>query len=162
MEKLKPGTPVSFLGYADKNGEMLSAQSDGPDSFRAWVANELTVGDTYCLSWKDGSPVGIPFHRDLLTVLNTNRPPITHVAIRFQDKIYSLPKPNRHHDVIRHIIETNPGLSYVDAMGDDQGFLDESGRYLNRKQALLTAKVNDQLLEGRPIIHNQLFSENLW
>ncbi len=25
---------------------------------------------------------------------------ITHVAIRFQGKVYSLPAPNRHHDVI--------------------------------------------------------------
>lgn len=91
-----------------------------------------------------------------------NRPPITHVAIRFNGKVYSLPKPNRHHDVIRHIVEVNPGLTHVDAYDEDQGFLDESGRYLNRRQALMSAQLNNQLLEGRPILHNELFSENLW
>ena len=91
----------------------------------------------------------------------TGRPPITHVAIRFNGKVYSLPKPNRHHDVIRHIVETE-GVSHVDSHGEDQGFLDSSGRYLNRKQALVSAQVNDQMRAGRPVWHNELNSENLW
>ena len=90
-----------------------------------------------------------------------NRPKITHVAIRFQGVIYSLPAPNRHHDVIWHIIKTT-GVETVDAYGEDQGFLDELGRYLNRKQALMSAMINDQIKEGSQIIHNQLFSENVW
>lgn len=87
------------------------------------------------------------------------RLPITHVAIRFQEKIYSLPEPNRHHDVIRLIAEQT-GVSYVDSKGEDQGFLDSSGRYLNRKQALLNARLHNQI-KGT-IIQNQLYSENLW
>lgn len=90
-----------------------------------------------------------------------NRPPITHVAIRFQGKVYSLPKPNRHHDVIRMIVETQ-GVSHVDARDEDQGFLDADGRYLTRRQALYNAQVNNQLKPNEPIRMGQLFSENVW
>jgi hypothetical protein len=60
--------------------------------------------------------------------------PITHVAIRFRGKVWSLPAPNRHHDVIRLIAEET-GVESVDG-GCTQGFLDSAGRYLNRKEAL--------------------------
>ena len=89
-----------------------------------------------------------------------DRPPITHVAIRFRGVVYSLPKPNRHHDVIRHIVETT-NAKYVDSRDEDQGFLDESGQYLNRKQALTSAQLNGQL-KG-PLKHAwALFSEDIW
>jgi hypothetical protein len=90
-----------------------------------------------------------------------NRPPITHVAIRFRGVIYSLPKPNRHHDVIRKIIEET-GAESIDGDERDQGFLDESGRYLTRKQALISAEINKQLRDDRKILHGELYSENLW
>jgi len=41
-------------------------------------------------------------------------PPITHVAIRHQGKIWSLPKPNRHHHIISLIVRETK-CSYVDA-----------------------------------------------
>lgn len=88
-------------------------------------------------------------------------PKITHVAIRFNGVIYSLPAPNRHHNVIRHIVETT-GVKYVDSRGDDQGFLDEAGNYLARRYALKVARLNGQLRLDRPIIHKELYSENLW
>lgn len=86
---------------------------------------------------------------------------ITHVAIRFQGKLYSLPAPNRHHDVIR-LIASESGLSHVDARDDDQGFLDSSGRYLRRKPALRVAREAGQLRADREIIGGRLYSENLW
>lgn len=86
---------------------------------------------------------------------------ITHVAIRFQDEIYSLPAPNRHHDVIRLIVETT-GVKYVDAKDDDQGFLDSEGRFLRRKPALRVARETGQLRADREVIGNKLYSENLW
>jgi hypothetical protein len=89
------------------------------------------------------------------------RPKITHVAIRFNGQIYSLPKPNRHHHVIRHIVDTT-GVSCVDARDEDQGFLDESGRYLNRKQALYSAMKNNQFRPDILIHFNELCSENVW
>lgn len=90
------------------------------------------------------------------------RPPITHVAVRFRGVVRSLPSPNRHHDVIRAIVEADPSVTYVDARDEDQGFLDASGRYLTRKQALVSARLNDQLRADRPIWHDELYSENLW
>lgn len=72
-----------------------------------------------------------------------------------------MPKPNRHHDVIRLIVNQT-GVQYVDAHGEDQGFLDQSGTYLNRKQAFVSAEANNQLRPTEPIRYNQLYSENLW
>lgn len=52
-------------------------------------------------------------------------------------------------------------LTSVDTHGDDQGFLDANGRYLNRKQALVNAELNGQLKNGK-IIGGILTSEDLW
>jgi hypothetical protein len=86
---------------------------------------------------------------------------ITHVAIRFQGVLYSLPSPNRHHDVIRFIVE-RLGVKHVDARDEDQGFLDDQGRYLTRRRALVVARESGQLWPDRPILHGMLFSENVW
>jgi hypothetical protein len=87
---------------------------------------------------------------------------ITHVAIRFQGTTYALPAPNRHHDVIRYIVET-AGVETVDVHDDDQGFLDESGHYLTRRQALRIAQQEKQLLERAigPKL-GWLYSEDVW
>lgn len=69
------------------------------------------------------------------------RPPITHVALRFRDRVWSLPRPYRHHNIIRMIVWLDPDVDHVDAYGDDQGFLDASGRYLTRAQAKVSAEV---------------------
>ncbi len=89
----------------------------------------------------------------------SERTRITHVAIRFQGKVYSLPPPNRHHDVIWDIV-AQTGVPCVD--NDEQGFLDESGRFLNRKQALVSARLFGQIKDETKIYCGQLFSENLW
>jgi len=97
------------------------------------------------------------------SAVHIGNPKITHVAIRFQGVIYSLPAPNRHHDIIRHIVETVAGVSKVDSRNEDQGFLDESGRYLTRRQALHSAKINNQLKPDTmgPKL-GQLYSEDIW
>ena len=87
------------------------------------------------------------------------RTKITHVAILFQDKVYSLPPPNRHHDVIRLIVEET-GVNQVH--GEEQGFLDESGRFLRRKAALVSALLHDQVKDPDKIRCGMLFSEDLW
>ncbi len=89
-------------------------------------------------------------------------PRITHVAIRFQGTVYSLPAPNRHHDVIRKIAEET-GADTVPSMGEDQGFLDAEGRYLTRRQALGVAGREGQIKENAlgPEI-GKLFSEDVW
>ena len=86
---------------------------------------------------------------------------ITHVAIRFRGTTYSLPAPNRHHHVIRMIVEET-GAKYVDAHDEDQGFLDDSGRYLTRKQALYQAFKCNQVKDINNVRCNMLTSEDLW
>jgi len=86
---------------------------------------------------------------------------ITHVAIKFNGKIYSLPRPNRHHNVIWKIVEETK-IKSVDVYGSDQGFLDSTGNYLTRKEALDIALNSGQIRSDRPIYNNELFSENLW
>ncbi len=86
---------------------------------------------------------------------------ITHVAIRFNGRTFSLPAPNRHHDVIRYICETT-GATHVDVREDDQGFLDVNGVYLRRAPALARAYSTGQLKPGTQIHMNMLFSENVW
>lgn len=90
-----------------------------------------------------------------------DRPPITHVAIRFQGKVYSLPPPNRHNHIISMIV--SKGIAtHVDVDEDDMGFLDASGRYLRRKAALASAILNNQVKDESKIRLGMLFSEDLW
>ncbi len=89
-----------------------------------------------------------------------NRPKITHVALRFEGKVWSLPAPNRHHHVIRHIVGT-AGVKYVDCYGENQGFLDDKGNYLTREEALVVATEHGQILKKSSPI-NLLFSEDVW
>lgn len=92
---------------------------------------------------------------------------ITHVAIRFRGTIWSLPKSNRHHDVIR-MIGAKTGVTYVDAYNDNQGFLDDKGQYLTREEAFQHARYHGQLkprTDRHPagLCHASiLFSEDVW
>lgn len=87
---------------------------------------------------------------------------ITHVAIRFQGKVWSLPAPNRHHHVIRLIVEQT-GVKSVDAREDDQGFLVNDGRYCRRGPALKIARDCGQLKPGGMGEKlGKLFSEDVW
>lgn len=87
---------------------------------------------------------------------------ITHVAIRFQNKIWSLPPPNRHHDIIRLIVKET-GVKYVDARDDDQGFLIDGVDYYRRKPALRHAKQCGQLKPGcLGEKLGKLYSEDVW
>lgn len=87
---------------------------------------------------------------------------ITHVAIRFQGKIYSLPAPNRHHDVIR-LIAAETGVKSVDAREDDQGFLIDGKTWCRRKAALRVATECGQLKPDAlgPKL-GKLYSEDVW
>lgn len=80
---------------------------------------------------------------------------ITHVAIVYNDTIYCLEKPNRHHDIIRII---------GDISGPDiQGFLDEDLNFLTRKEAFKVAKENGQFLRSLEGYQgDELFSEDIW
>ena len=95
---------------------------------------------------------------------------ITHVALMFDERILSLPKPYRHHHILHMIV--NLSKVFGDWTGDnfervilysdyDSGFLDDSGRFLNRKEAMVHSRSLYQLNES-PIYGDELFSENVW
>ena len=87
---------------------------------------------------------------------------ITHVAIRFLGTVYSLPAPNRHHDVIRMIVEQT-GAECVDARDDDQGFLIDGERYCRRRPALRIALESGQCKpDALGVRLGRLFSEDVW
>jgi hypothetical protein len=84
---------------------------------------------------------------------------ITHVAIRHRGTLYALPAPNRHHHVRDLIVEqTGEGIDG----NDEQGFLDDQNRFLDRRQALRHALACDQIKPGTQIRAGQLFSEDVW
>lgn len=82
---------------------------------------------------------------------------ITHVAIKYNGTLYSLPKPNRHHHIIHQI---HLATGDTDIFGD-QGFLDDQGNFLDRAAALVHAKVCNQL-NDRHLWDDWLYSENVW
>lgn len=84
---------------------------------------------------------------------------ITHVAIKTEDEVvWSLPSPNRHHDVINRIYEQRQDGKMVTG---EQGFLNHEGVFLDRKEALQIAIQADQLIR-KTFPENELFSEDLW
>lgn len=83
---------------------------------------------------------------------------ITHVAIVYQGRTYSLPRPFRHHDVIKVIYEATH-----EPMGQaEQGFLNDKGQFLRRKPALIEAKRCNQLIPRALCSGGNLFSEDVW
>jgi hypothetical protein len=84
---------------------------------------------------------------------------ITHVAIIYGGKLYSLPNPNRHHHVI-WLIARETGESNIDGR---QGFLaDNKAAFLSRHQALAHALKCGQITSGGPAASFGLFSEDVW
>lgn len=82
---------------------------------------------------------------------------ITHVAIKYNGRIYSLPAPNRHHHVIRMI----GGISGPHI----EGFLCDLGLFMDRIAAMRHAMLYDQVLpRTKPGCYkgDELFSEDLW
>lgn len=82
---------------------------------------------------------------------------ITHVAIIYDGQIYALPKPSRHHHVIRAI-----GGIHGPHM---EGFLDNIGYFLDRREAYKLAKECGQLIRPNdPKLYqgDELYSEDLW
>lgn len=85
---------------------------------------------------------------------------ITHVAISYAGRIWSLPAPNRHHDVIRLIAkETGAGMYGPHS----EGFLTENGTYLDRRSARWLAASTGQFKRAAGGTQSEeLFSEDLW
>lgn len=86
---------------------------------------------------------------------------ITHVAIDFDNKIYSMARPNRHHHVLTMMFR-NGIILYGP---HKEGFLDENGSWLSRKEAFVLASNNGQLNRRKGPEYYQgdeLYSEDIW
>ena len=82
---------------------------------------------------------------------------ITHVAIKVGDKIYCLPKPNRHCHVIRLAVESGEKPP-IDGYSEKSGFLTSNGVFMNRFQAGAIAYVSGQTKTRI----KELNSEHVW
>lgn len=89
-------------------------------------------------------------------------PEIVAVAVMFNDEIWTLPKPARHHHVLNAISGVHGMEACAKGCGPgSQGFLTSWGRFMGREQAANTVKASGQLkrnLHAPPL----LYSEDLW
>jgi hypothetical protein len=98
---------------------------------------------------------------------------ITHVAVLATDgTLYSLPAPNRHHNVLHTFGPRLEGPAKVALRGGEQGFLVDGVTFLGRKEAKLYALETGQYMGQlqyadkhgvmRAYSGPDLFSEDLW
>lgn len=75
--------------------------------------------------------------------------------------LHALPRPNRHWNVIRDMVDRGFG---DDALEADQGFITSLGRFVDRREGLAIALASGQVREQeRPVPGlPELFSEDLW
>ena len=79
---------------------------------------------------------------------------ITHVAIQSGNGfMYALPRPMRHHDIIRVHLQMRKPLK--------QGFIDSLEGFVDHERALVIALRGKQLTKA-PIAPPNLYSEDLW
>jgi hypothetical protein len=98
------------------------------------------------------------------SVAMSTSPKIVAAAIKDKDgKVYSVPQPGRHCDVFLTMPRDQRLLEAV------QGFIDETGAFLDRHQAYKVAKENFQILPAEYYEANNiaptpgtLYSEDLW
>ena len=81
------------------------------------------------------------------------------VTINQDGRIYKLPRPSRHHDLIRMIADTGGKIPVT----GEQGFYSNKRRFIDRKEAKIVAlkTVKKLLSEGKYDLE-ELYSECLW
>ena len=83
---------------------------------------------------------------------------IVGVAIKKDNNIYQLPEPNRHHNVIKMMVEL--GIEWPVTKNAIQGFITDDNTFLDRKEAMELVKLNGQ---NKTRLHgSRLYSEDLW
>lgn len=81
---------------------------------------------------------------------------IIRAAMKVNGTVQSLPKPKRHHDIIRKFPRTQ-GHKH-----GEQGFIDSELGFVSREVAKVIAVASDQLLERAQKYSDELFSEDVW
>lgn len=82
---------------------------------------------------------------------------IVGVAVKYRGAIWQLPKPARHHHVLWALDQVIPGAAIH---AHEQGFIDETGRFVGRIGARQMAIDSGQC--PKPSHSSDLFSEDLW
>lgn len=87
-------------------------------------------------------------------------------AILFDGVVYTVPRPGRHHDVMRHMWTQwgdKPGEERF-IRGETQGFVTSTGRFVGRSKALRIVKAAGQPQIDHPALNvgGRLYSEDLW
>lgn len=77
-------------------------------------------------------------------------------ATLYEGKIYSVPQPARHDKVLHKVIEET-GVAYV--RGEKQGFITNTGRFVDREEAVEIALKADQTPRNKWF---ELYSEDVW
>lgn len=85
---------------------------------------------------------------------------IVGVASKAYGKLYQLPKPNRHHNLLDIMFAEQKGETQVYA--DEEGFTTSTGRYVNREEALIIAEKANQIISERHVRGDELYSESVW
>ena len=78
--------------------------------------------------------------------------------ISHKGEVISLPKPNRHHNVIHYMVKE---LNHPIPIKGQQGFITENGTYVDRVSAKYIATWHNQLLPRESGL-DELFSECVW
>lgn len=82
---------------------------------------------------------------------------IDRAAIKHAGLIHSVPRPGRHHNVIREMAKAGFGPECMHA----QGFVTDLGRFVDRVEGLRVATKAEQICNKTGCAH-ELFSEDLW
>ena len=80
------------------------------------------------------------------------------VAIQMGTSVIAMPPPNRHHNVIRLMVDT---YGFHKPITGTQGFVTNTGRFVDRIEGLAIAKAANQL-KPNYIERNELYSEDVW
>jgi hypothetical protein len=92
--------------------------------------------------------------------MENNDHPIKGVACSFKGKMYYLPAPYRHPDVLQAIKAMNP--DHTGPYIGEQGFYDANGLYLSRKEAFDLIIGTKHYISPTPHASGVLFSEDAW
>ncbi len=81
---------------------------------------------------------------------------VERAAILIDGRVYDLPRPNRHHDIIQRLVAMK-----VDGIKrGTQGFVLSNGAFVPRDRAAALALENGQVTKLR--VSGRLFTEDLW
>lgn len=80
-------------------------------------------------------------------------------AAVYHGVIWSLPKPARHHTIVHTMAKLEEGMA-MRAHPDNQGFVTNTGRFVNRQEAYGIAYKAGQVRDTDT--PGELYSEDLW